>query len=98
METGMKRIVIVILMAAMIMVSIPATAGNNTGAVEKLFHAKCSVCHSDKIPLNMKKDQKGWEETVKLMQQKRPNFISDQEAKTIVNFLIEHSQAMVKGK
>lgn len=94
----MGRISISIVTAAMIMASVSAAAENNTVAGGNLFHAKCSLCHSDEIPLNMKKDQKGWEETVKLMQQKKPNFISDQEAKIIINFLLAHSQDTGKGK
>ncbi len=95
----MGRISIIIITAAMIMASVSAAAAeNNSMAGGKLFHAKCSLCHSDEIPLNMKKDQKGWEETVKLMQQKKPNFISDQEAKIIINFLLAHSQDTGKVK
>lgn len=59
---------------------------------EQIFHTKCSVCHSDEIPLHMNKDRKAWEQTVKRMQQKRPNFISDKDAQKIIDFLVTNSK------
>ena len=76
--------------------SVPVQAAGKNNAPEQLFQAKCSACHSVEIALHMKKDRKGWEDTVKLMQKKRPNFISDQDAKMIVDYLV--SQSAQKNK
>lgn len=84
--------------AAVAMFPILTRAGGSSDAPGRLFHSKCSACHSDQIPLNMEKDRRGWEETVKLMQQKRPGFISERDAKIIVNYLLAHSQSAFKGK
>ncbi len=88
----MKSIIIILSAAAAItlgVIGVKAQGKNNSA--EHLFKAKCSVCHSDAIALNMRKDRKAWEATVKLMQQKRPNFISDQDAQKIVDFLVSQS-------
>ncbi len=93
----MKRIIIVLAVTVAItmgVISVKAAEKNNSG--EQIFKTKCSACHSYEIPLNMKKDRKGWEETVKLMQGKRPNFISNQDAQKIVNFLVAHSEKKEK--
>jgi cytochrome c5 len=96
-ETGMKRILIVLAAAVAITLGVIGVKaeGKNNGA-EQLFKAKCAVCHSDAIALNMRKDRKEWEETIKRMQQKRPNFISDQDAQKIVDFLVSQSASKKK--
>ena len=93
----MKKITLIVLAAALITLgAMHAKAAGKNDAPEQLFKAKCSACHSDEIALHMNKDRKGWEDTVKLMQKKKPNFISDQDARIIVDFLV--SQSAKNGK
>lgn len=87
----MKRYIISLVIALSIMFSMATVKAGENNNEEQLFKTKCSACHSYEIPLNMKKDRRGWEETVKLMQQKRPNFISDKDAQKIVDFLVSRS-------
>lgn len=83
-----KTVKVLVPVVLLIMIALSADAGEKNNKAEQLFKAKCSVCHSYEIPLNMKKDRKAWEEVVKLMQSKKPGFISDQDAITIVDFLV----------
>ncbi len=94
----MKKMVMVLLLtAAMIITSIDVMAGSKKPNVAQLFQKKCSACHSDKMPLHIKKDRKAWEATVKEMQAKRPKWINNQEANAIVNYLVNHSKNQKKG-
>jgi cytochrome c5 len=66
-----------------------AVAANDEQAAKVLFETKCSVCHDINRPLGKKKDRAGWERTVKRMQGKRADLISDAEVEIIVNYLAE---------
>ncbi len=85
----MKKVILLVLTAAMVALGAAGVqaAGKNNGAAG-LFKAKCSACHSDAIALHMKKDRAGWETTVKMMQNKRANFISNEDAQKIVDYLV----------
>jgi len=52
-----------------------------------LFEKKCSVCHSLSRPLGEHKDLAGWTKTVTRMQKVNGCPITDQEAKTIIDYL-----------
>jgi len=91
MEVKMKGIAIGLVMVLIMGFSIASVKAGENNNEEQLFKTKCSACHSYEIPLSMKKDRKGWEETVKLMQQKKPNFISDKDAQKIIDFLVSQS-------
>ncbi len=53
-----------------------------------LFETKCSTCHSLERPTSKRKDRAGWEKTVARMKRNGCP-ISDEEAKTIVDYLTE---------
>ncbi|MGB9736658.1 MAG: hypothetical protein ACP5JP_10655 [bacterium] len=88
----MKNFTVSLIVVLMLMFGIVAVKAGEQNGDEQLFKTKCSACHSDEIPLHMKKDRKAWEETVKRMQQKRPNFISDKDAQKIIDFLVSNSK------
>ncbi len=92
----MKKIILLVAAAMVVMGAAGVQAAGKSGSAAQLFKAKCSACHSDAIALHMKKDRQGWESTVKMMQQKRPNFISDQDAQKIVNYLVSQSAGKKK--
>jgi cytochrome c5 len=74
-----------------------ATSGSeveNPG--ELLFEKKCSVCHFLIRALEKSQDQKGWTETVKRMQGLRGHWISDDQAKIIIDYLVEQNLMIVQ--
>jgi len=90
----MKRMFVPILAGSIISVSgfcYQALASSHEGKVdaEKLFESKCSVCHSIERPKSKKKTKAEWETTVMRMKNKNGCPVSDEEAKTIINYLSE---------
>jgi mono/diheme cytochrome c family protein len=59
--------------------------GKLTG--KALLDTKCSKCHGTDRPLGKKKTMEEWQSTVKRMQGKNPDWIKDEEAKQIVDYL-----------
>lgn len=57
-------------------------------AAKDLFETKCSACHSLERPLGKNKDRDGWTETVQRMREKRAGWISDEEGRAIVDYLV----------
>ena len=53
-----------------------------------LFEAKCSACHALSRPLGKNKDRDGWTKTVTRMQKVNACPITDEEARTIVDYLV----------
>lgn len=63
-------------------------------AAKAIFESKCSICHSLDWPLERRKTNEGWKETVKRMRKKTAgNIISDEDEKIIVEYLTR-----VRGK
>lgn len=56
-----------------------------------LIESKCSLCHTPSRALDKTADKAFWEETVKRMQSKLPERISDEDVKAIVNYLSTHN-------
>ena len=54
-----------------------------------LFESKCSMCHGIDRPLGKNKDRDGWTKTVTRMQKVNGCDITDAEAKTIVDYLVQ---------
>ena len=52
-----------------------------------LLNTKCSKCHGVDRPLGKKKTMEKWQSTVKRMQGKNPDWIKDEEARQIVDYL-----------
>ncbi len=89
----MKKIIsLVTLLAAVALVSLPAMGAGKSAGAEQIFKTKCSKCHSYEMPLHMKKDRAGWEQSVAKMQKMNPKWINDKEAKEITNYLVSVSQ------
>ncbi len=84
------------IVAAFTISTIQALGGEKKDSAELLFKTKCSKCHSAEMPLHMKKDPKGWEISVKKMQSKDQKWISDKDAKEIVEFLVSRSKEQSK--
>ncbi|TAL18800.1 hypothetical protein EPN96_00140 [bacterium] len=62
-------------------------AGEDLSAAKALFEKKCNFCHSMERPLSKNKDRAGWTETVKRMQSKEPDRLSDSDVETIIDYL-----------
>ena len=56
---------------------------------EKLFEAKCKLCHSIDRPKNTKKTYEGWKSTVTRMRSYAP-VITDEQAELIIDYLAHH--------
>lgn len=59
------------------------------GKAKELFGAKCSACHPLSRPLGETMSRDGWTGTVARMQNANGCQITDDEAKTIVDYLVE---------
>lgn len=63
-------------------------AGTPPGTDAKaLFERKCSVCHSLDRPLGRNRERKWWVETVTRMQKVNGCPLTDEEARTIIDYL-----------
>jgi hypothetical protein len=56
---------------------------------EALFAEKCSICHHPDRALRKTKDRQGWQETVARMQRYASGMISDTEATTVIEYLVQ---------
>jgi len=65
--------------------ALPARAQEDAG--RSLFEQKCSVCHAPDRAKAKKKDRAGWEKTVMRMKNVNGCPITDDEAKTIIDYL-----------
>jgi len=65
--------------------ALPARAQEDGG--KGLFEQKCSVCHAADRAKAKKKDRAGWEKTVLRMKNVNGCPITDDEAKTIIDYL-----------
>lgn len=66
--------------------SVPAVSVGDPAA-KALFEAKCSLCHSLNRPLRKSRERRWWVETVTRMQQGNGCPITDEEARTIIDYL-----------
>jgi mono/diheme cytochrome c family protein len=66
----------------------PAGAQGDGG--KALLEQKCSICHSADRPKAKKKDRAGWEKTVMRMKNVNGCPITDEEAKTIIDYLAKN--------
>ncbi len=57
-------------------------------AAQALFEAKCVSCHSLDRALRKSKDRERWEKSVARMKRYASGLISDQDAGTIVEYLV----------
>ena len=67
---------------------ISAESKEEMEADKSLFETKCSYCHELERPLSKRKNKDGWTTTVKRMQSKNPDHISDPEAEKIIAYLV----------
>ncbi len=58
------------------------------GRAKELFEAKCAICHPLSRPLGQTMNRDGWMATVTRMQKVNGCPITDEEAKTIVDYLV----------
>jgi mono/diheme cytochrome c family protein len=63
------------------------SAAQPDGDAQGLFEQKCSTCHSASRATSQKKTPREWERTVLRMKNANGAPISDQEAKTIIDYL-----------
>ena len=56
---------------------------------EALFAEKCSICHHPDRALRKTKDRLGWQKTVERMQRYSSGMISDTEAATVIEYLVQ---------
>jgi len=69
------------------------------GKAKKLFEAKCAICHPLSRPLGQIMNRDGWMATVTRMQKVNGCPITDEEAKTIVDYLVKvRGPAVQTGK
>ena len=81
-----KKIIVPALVTAFLFAGF-SFAGEDLSAAKALFEDKCNFCHSMERPLSKNKDRAGWTETVKRMQSKEPDRLSDSDVKTIIDYL-----------
>jgi mono/diheme cytochrome c family protein len=62
-------------------------AGGGTDEGRALFQEKCGVCHRTRIVTSRKEAVETWAQIVKAMQGKRGGWISDAQARKIVEYL-----------
>lgn len=65
----------------------PAPAATAAAEGKSLFEKKCRVCHGIDRATARKETREKWMEIVKSMQGKKADYISDEEAVKIVDFL-----------
>ncbi|GAB4284658.1 MAG: hypothetical protein Kow0092_39010 [Deferrisomatales bacterium] len=53
-----------------------------------VFESKCSLCHPLQRPLSKRKERRGWEHTVARMQRYAAGRITDEDAATVVEYLV----------
>ena len=80
-----------LLCAVLLCAAIPGQAQQDAGdpKAKALFESKCSACHATSRPLGKNKDRDGWTTTVTRMQKVNGCDITDAEAKTIVDYLVQ---------
>jgi cytochrome c5 len=85
-----KTLAAAILCSAVLCAAIPARAQEGGDPKAKaLFESKCSACHELSRPLGKNKDRDGWAKTVARMQKVNGCPITDEEAKTIIDYLVQ---------
>ncbi|PLX42755.1 MAG: hypothetical protein C0608_01430 [Deltaproteobacteria bacterium] len=82
----MKKIVAITITATIALAGTFAFSASH-GDAKALFEEKCGLCHSIDRPLAKNKDYEGWKRTVDRMAKKNPGHISEEEAKTITEYL-----------
>ncbi len=68
--------------------ALPARAQDD--GAKALFEQKCSVCHGSDRAKAKRKDRAGWEKTVMRMKNVNGCPITDEEAKTIIDYLAQN--------
>jgi cytochrome c5 len=62
-------------------------AAQDTADVKALFEQKCSICHGIERPTAKRKDRAGWERTVTRMKNVNGAPITDEQARSIIDYL-----------
>ncbi len=85
----MKKLTVYILGIALLAVFSPSVYGEEKGqnGAKAIFEQKCSICHSIERPKSKKKTAKEWESTVMRMKDVNGCPITDEEAKSIIDYL-----------
>ena len=65
-----------------------AAADLDLESARNIFETECSNCHSLDRPLKKSKSRQGWEKTVNRMKSYASGMISNEEAATIVEYLV----------
>jgi cytochrome c5 len=65
-------------------------AGKADADAKALFNRKCGICHSLNRPKSKKMSADEWKSTVMRMKNTNGAPVSDEEAKTIIDYLSEH--------
>jgi mono/diheme cytochrome c family protein len=86
-----KTLLALLLSSALLCAANPAPAQQEAGdpKAKALFESKCSACHPISRPLGKNKDRDGWAKTVARMQKVNGCPITDEEAKTIIDYLVQ---------
>jgi mono/diheme cytochrome c family protein len=74
-----------LLLCAGVLSGARAAGGADDG--EALFRQKCGVCHKTRIATSRNETKETWAGIVKTMQGKKDNWISDAQARKIVEYL-----------
>ena len=81
----MKRILVAAVTAALLWAP---SAFAEESPVKALLEAKCGACHPSEKTFGAPMDRTILERTIKRMQAKKPGFISEEEAESIVGYLL----------
>jgi mono/diheme cytochrome c family protein len=82
--------VAVVLIPAVLLCAGVLSGPRVAGAAEDgktLFNQKCGACHSTRVATSRKETKETWAAVVKAMQAKKDNWISDAQARMIVEYL-----------
>jgi cytochrome c2 len=87
----MKQVVTLLGTGLLLLASEAAFSAEKPAAdAQSLFEQKCTICHSMSRATSQKKTPREWERTVLRMKNANGAPISDQEAKTIIDYLSKH--------
>ncbi len=84
----MKKIMTLLCTLAVALPALTVTAAAESA--KALFADKCSVCHGLSDATSMRMDKAGWTETVLRMKNSNGAYVTDEEARRIIDYLTEN--------
>ncbi|MBW2066855.1 MAG: hypothetical protein JRJ03_18250 [Deltaproteobacteria bacterium] len=86
----MKKIAVMFFVLCFFPFSWPPQSRAEGKKGQNLFEKKCGICHSIKRPKSKRKTREQWEATVMRMKDRNRAPISAEEARIIIDYLVEN--------